>query len=489
MKVLFVAAELNPLAKVGGLADVIGALPKALKKLGVDVRLTIPKYGIVDGNKYPLTKVAQDISVKLWREDKKINLLETPLPDSELPVYLIDNREYLGENGIYFEKDASSAGSLKESQRFTFFVKSSLEIFEDAKFWPDIIHFHDWHVGILPVLLKIKAKKDSRYQKIKTLLTIHNMAFQGIYNPKEVFGMLGLEEGDWSTLSKRFGENNDINYLEQAVLNADLINTVSPTYSQEILTPEFGEGLEEVLKSRRKDLVGILNGIDENRFNPETDPNIKANYSSKEIDKKSENKKTLQKELGFEENPDTPLVGMISRLTDQKGLDLIEEKFENLMNKGSQFVLLGVGTKEYESKFKKLDKKYPKQFSANFRFDAALAQKIYAGSDIFLMPSRFEPCGLGQMISMRYGTLPIVRATGGLKDTVADFDPKTQSGTGFVFKDYTKEAYWAAVERALKTYQNQEVWQKIQLEAMNQDFSWEASAKKYLDLYHKLLRK
>lgn len=487
LKVLFVAAELNPIAKVGGLADVIGALPKALKKLGVDVRIAIPKYGIVDEKKYPLKKIAERIIVRFNSQNESITLYETPLPDTDVPVYLFDNLKYLGENGVYYEKDASPGGSLRENQRFTFYVKSSLEFFKNINWWPDIIHFHDWHVGILPVLLKLIAKKDERYTSMKTLLTIHNMAYQGKYSPQDVFKNLELSENDYPTLRLRTGENKDINYLQQAILSADLINTVSPTYAYEILTPEFGEGLEDILKSRKSDLFGVLNGIDTERFNPQKDKDIIANYKAQNLDGKKKCKIDLQKICGLKINENIPVLGIVSRLTDQKGIDILHEILPNLMATDLQLIILGTGSAVFEQIVSEDTKKYSSKMFSKIAFDAQLAQKIYAGSDIFLMPSKFEPCGLCQMIAMRYGTIPVVRATGGLKDTVANYDPQTEEGDGFVFQKYQAKEFMEAIKKALAIYQESEKWYKLVRKAMQKDFSWEASAKKYLGLYYKIL--
>lgn len=486
-KVLFVAAELNPIAKVGGLADVIGALPKALAKLGVDVRITIPKYGIIDEKKYPLQKVARNINVLFSGQNEAINVYKTPLPDTNIPVYLIDNLKYLGKNGVYFEKDASSSGSLRESQRFTFYVKSSLEIFNSINWWPDIIHFHDWHVGILAVLLRLKAKKDELYKNIRTLLTIHNMSYQGKYNPQNVFNNLNIKEDDFPTLKIRTGENQDINYLQQAILTADLINAVSPTYSQEILTPEFGEGLESTLRSRKSDLYGILNGIDIDRFNPETDKNIIKNYSAKNLEGKKKCKTDLQKTCNFKVDEKIPIFSIVSRLADQKGIDLILANLDKLMKENAQFVLLGTGNPAIENQVKNAISKYKDKIFAKIDFDAHFAQQIYAGANIFLIPSRFEPCGLGQMIAMRYGTVPIARATGGLKDTVEDYNEKTEKGDGFIFQNYNAGEFWQALTRALKLYQSQKKWYKLIVRIMQKDFSWNKSAEEYLKLYQRLI--
>ncbi|MBU2235832.1 glycogen synthase [Patescibacteria group bacterium] len=485
IKVLLVASELTPFAKVGGLADVVGALPKALRQLGVDARIVMPKYGVIDEEKYELKKVVKEIKVPYKNKEEAIAIWKATLPGSSVPVYLIDHPEYLGENDIYYGDIGGNFA--KETRRFTFFARSVLEIFGPLKWTPDIIHCHDWHASILIPLMKILHSKEKDYQDFPTLLTIHNLAFQGKYPPEKVFKNLGVTEDDWPTLKERFGKNNDINYLQQAILNSDNINTVSPTYAKEILTEEFGEGMEETLAKRRGDLYGILNGIDRDRFNPETDTQIKINFSLKTIEKKGENKLYLQKIVGLPENKDIPVIGMVSRLTDQKGLDLILEIIDELATLEVQMVFLGTGDKALEDKLEESTQKYPRKIAARIEFDAVLAQQIYAGADLFFMPSRFEPCGLGQMISMRYGTVPIVRATGGLKDSVVNYNPQSGTGTGFVFQNYESSELLAVTKKSLKMYEEKEFWKKLVASCLNQDFSWAQSAQKYIELYEKSL--
>jgi len=481
-KVLLAAAELTPLAKVGGLADVIGALPKALWGLKQDVRIVIPKYGIINPKKYLLKKIKSNITVRFEGKNEKINLYQTHLPDSKVIVYLIDHPKYLGAGDVYISADASSDGSITEAHRFTFFTAAIPEIFKPLGWTPDVLHCHDWHVGMLAPLVKLK--------KIKTplLFTVHNLAYQGVYEKKRVFKMLGLtsQTANQLTSLKIHAHSKYLNYLEQSILNADFINTVSPNYAKEIITKEYGCGQEKNLKSRKKELSGILNGIDTERFNPETDPDIKFKFDHNSLNKKIKNKLALQKEAGFKPSSKTLLISVVGRLTEQKGFDIMLPVMEKILKLKIQFVLLGTGDKSYEAEFKKLSKKY-NNFKAYLKFDAKLAQRIYASSDLFLMPSRFEPCGLGQMIAMRYGALPLVRATGGLKDTVTDL--KKATGTGFVFSEYHKKTLYNTIVRASRFYYNHALrWQNAQRRAMQQDFSWTNSAKKYLKIYTKLLK-
>lgn len=539
IKVLFVAGELTPMAKVGGLADVVGSLPKALKKLEVDVKIVIPKYGIIDEKKYLLKKIASDIKIPFYDQEELVNIYSTFLPDTQnqVEVFLIENLKYLSKGGIYFTADASSSGALNECQRFVFFTKCVAEIFSNnpAPFnkkinvvrkiflmllhlysklqntrercginWqPDIFHCHDWHTGFLPLLIKIQSANLQTTRK--TLFTIHNFAYQGKYNSQKILKMLNLKETDWPTLKERTkNQFEDLNAVQQAILNADLINTVSPAYAQEILTPEFGEKLENDLQKRKIDLSGILNGIDTAFFNPLTDLNLIKNYglemsNEKILENKKENKNYLQKICNLKINSNTPLIGLISRVAEQKGFDLIIEIFDKLMTLDLQFVLLGLGDPKMEKILTQLALKYPDKFSCNLKFDAKLAQQIYAGSDIFLMPSHFEPCGLGQMIAMRYGAAPIIRATGGLKDTVSNVKCQKPAlnliegsnvkcqGKGFVFEKYEANEMLNSIKEALELYKNKNAWQEIIIHNMKQNFSWENSAKEYLKLYKKII--
>jgi starch synthase len=470
MKVLFVASECTPIAKVGGLGDVIGSLPKALKKLGLDVKIVIPKYQVIDEKKYHFDLIAQNIKFK----DELINVYQGFLPDSQVVVYLLDNNKYFGENGVYLAKSAF-VDSFKEIQRFLFFSKAIPEIFKYLDWQPQIIHCQDWHTALIPLLLKTKY----RAQNIKTLLTIHNLANQGKWIAGEILSFLGLKGNEAESL-KIIDKEGKISIFEQGILNADILNTVSQNYAQEIKTKEFGEGLEQDLIKRQNDLFGIINGIDYERFNPETDPDIKTNYSFNSLEKRTENKIDLQKTLKLPENQQLPLLSIINRLTSQKGVDLVIGIIPELVKLNCQLVVLGVGEDIYEKKLLEFSLKYPSNISCQIKFDPVLAQKIYAGSDIFLMPSKFEPCGLGQMIAMRYGAIPIVRKTGGLAETVEN------QKTGFVFEDYKKDALLKSLKECLDAYSNRDKWVELMKRAMNQDFSWQKSAKRYVELYKNL---
>ncbi|MFN3301444.1 MAG: glycogen synthase [Patescibacteria group bacterium] len=485
MKVLFATSELTPLAKVGGLGDVSGALPKALKKLGVDIRVVLPRYEIIDEKKYPL-KFLNEKRIRFGQVDELIKIYKTKIPQSEVLVYLIENKKYLSSGDIYFEKTAFVEKFI-EIERFLFFSKSILEILPLLNWQPEIIHCQDWHCAILPLLIKLPSQ--NLKFKIRSLLTIHNLANQGRWQAEKIFDFLGLKGNENESLKIKFGpEQLDLNLLQQGILNADLINTVSPSYAKEILTQEFGEGLEKTLKKRKKDLFGILNGIDEERFSPENDKEIKINYSIKTLERKEINKKDLQENCHLPISS-SPIFGFVGRLTDQKGSELIVQIAPELIKIGVQFVFLGQGQDFYENQLLDLARKYPKNVYTKIGFDAKLAQKIYAGADLFLMPSRFEPCGLGQMISMKYGTIPVVRAVGGLKDTVENVKVINNKvkGTGFVFKKYSSDELLITLKKAIKIFQNKKIWRIIQKKAMRKNFSWQISAKKYLSLYKKLL--
>jgi starch synthase len=458
-------AEIAPFAKVGGLGDVLGSLPPALKKLGLDVRLIMPFYGSIDRKKYKFKKIYSGLEVPSGRLLIKTDIYETLLPGSKVPVYLLDAPDYFKDGGVYAHGN--------NSERFLFFSYAALFCLPAIKFIPDILHCHDAHTALMPDILK--AGNFEYWQNIKTLFTIHNFHYQNKTDPK-LLSTGNLHENSLKTLS-RDAADGDINFMVQGVLNADLINTVSPTYAEEITTSTYGARLEKIINRRKADLSGILNGIDVDLFDPSKDSLIKHKYSSASLDKKTKNKLALQKTLGLPVDEHKALVGFVSRLAWQKGIELIDEKFAGL---NCQFVFLGSGDVKYEKQLSGLQKKYPKQFSAQIKFEIALAQNIYAASDIFIMPSRYEPCGLGQLIAMRYGTVPVVRKTGGLADTV-------NKTNGFVFNKVSSEEFRDALESALKVYYfDKPRWQQLQVAGMTADFSWNKSAREYKMLYKKL---
>lgn len=479
IKILFLSAEVAPLAKVGGLGDVAGALPKALAALGVDIRLCLPLYGFIDKRIYQIKKIKTNIEIPFNNGQQKLNLWQTFLPNTKIPVYLIEHSYFVSKK-IYQTKRLINKNKYSRGQtdinRFSFFTRASLEAAKIINFQPDVVHANDWHAGLVADFVATLKETDNFFKKSKTLFTIHNLANQGLASP-EIVNVSGIDP-DIITIKDDL-KNHDLVMMVQGILASDLINTVSPTYAKEILTKEYGAGLEKVLALRKKHLSGILNGIDIDFFNPETDKLIAKNYSIKNLKGKLKNKLALQKKLGLPENEKTALIGIVTRFVKQKGIELIIENFSKL---NCQFVFLGTGEKRYEDALIHLTNKYPKKFSVQIKFDEKLAHEIYAGSDIFLVPSRFEPCGLTQMIAMRYGSVPIVRATGGLKDTV-----KTQ--VGFTFKKFNSGTLYKMINKSLKIYYKKpSAWRRLQINGMKQNFSWEKSAKEYLKLYRELLK-
>jgi len=484
LKVVFVASECNPLAKVGGLADVVGSLPKALVNLGLEAKIILPRYGIIDKEKFPQEKIGEG---EVFFQDKleKFRVHKTILPNSQVEVFLIDHPFY-SKGGVYLAADATPHG-IDEITRFAFLSEAALEFLKDSKFTFDIINCHDWHTAIIPDLIKVKYKNVDQLEKAATVLTIHNLGvkYQGVTDPS-ILHILDLDEDSLPQIREDLA-SGDINFLQQGILGADILNTVSPQYAQEILTEEFGGELSSYLNQRKKRLFGILNGIDCEIFDPRKDPILVQNYDALTWRQgKPANKKVLEEKLGFSDDGKM-LLGLVSRLDDQKGLDILLPAIPSILAMGIKIVTLGKGDPGYEGQLGDLCGEFEGSISCNLKFDPLLATQIYAGADGFLMPSYFEPCGLGQMIAMRYGTIPVVRDVGGLHDTIEDGE------TGFKFSEYTSEALIGAVKRAVSSYNDFQksqggTWPKMVEEAMRQDFSWANSAKKYLELYEKAIQ-
>ena len=480
LKILFLAAEVIPFAKTGGLADVAGSLPKAIKALGHDIRVAMPRYGRIGREEFGLVEVVSPFPVPMDSETENAGILQGTL-GADVPVYMVDNAKYYDRDGIYMYPD--------DAERFVFFCRAAMEMLKTPELdWrPDIIHCNDWHTAIIPNWTKTIYADDPFFADVATVFTIHNLAYQGIFGYR-VLEIAGIAEYGFLSHAEVADLAEVVDLMARGIYFSDIINTVSETYAQEILTPEFGERLDPILRDRRDRLFGILNGIDVETLNPATDEHIEQNFDVSSLDKKMANKLALQREGGLSENGDVPLIGMISRLTDQKGFDLIGEIIEPAMkNLDFQLVLLGTGEPQYHDFFSDLSRRYADRMAVFLTFNTPLAQRIYAGSDLFLMPSRFEPCGLGQLVAMRYGSVPVVRATGGLADTVRDFDAVEGGGNGFSFQEYTSMALYAALVRALETYKHGDVWRQLVLRGMTADYSWTASARKYLDLYHRAL--
>ncbi len=473
LKVLFVSAEVSPFAKTGGLADVSGSLPGALAVEGNDVRVVMPRYRQINAEMkykadFPVT-IRGRSETCIIREGK-LKYGEVGMPVS-VPVYFIDSYAYFDRDGIYCFHD--------DGDRYAFFCKAVLQMLPKIGFKPDVIHCNDWHSGPICMLLKELYADDLYYKDIASLFTIHNLQYQGNFPADftEVFGLPG--EVFTPEKAEFYGS---FSFMKTGIVYSDKVNTVSEKYAQEIQTPEYGENMEGILKARKKDLSGIVNGISYEEFNPETDKTIYKNFGLDSIEGKKENKAGLQKEMGLPVR-NVPLLGIVSRLSGQKGLDLILQRAKDLFKNDLQFVLLGTGDPFYEERFKSLMNEYPEKISVRITFSADLAQKIYAGCDMFLMPSRYEPCGLGQIISLRYGTIPIVRATGGLAETITDYDADNKHGNGFSFTEFNAESFLDAVNRALKTYKDKDKWTELVRHALTSDYSWERSASKYLELY------
>ncbi len=478
MNVALVSYEVHPFAKVGGLADVSGALPKALKRMGVDVKLFMPKHGIVDKNaqKFGLgiEKVLEGVDVPFVNGGGKVDVYRSHLPKSDVEVYMIWNPEYFKYESVY---DAEDIG-----RQAIFFSCAVFGVFKALDFKPDVVHANDWQTGLIPVYLKTNLRDDPFFRDTATVYTIHNLGYQGVFS-REYLEFAGLPVYLFNIDALEF--YGQINFMKGGILFSNVVNTVSPTYAEEIQTPEYGAKLEGVLKVRSADLYGVLNGIDYEEYNPATDKRIYVNYDINNLDKKYMNKSRLQEELGLDVRDDLPLVSMINRLVDQKGLDLLMDVADYLMMLPVQFVLLGTGDPKYENFFQEFARRYPGRASVNIKFDAELAQKIYAGSDIFLIPSKYEPCGLGQMFSMRYGTIPVVRYTGGLADTVFEYDPVRKEGNGFGFVDYKSSELLKSLAKAVYfCTMRKDDWRRIIVNAMSTDCSWDRSADEYLKLYN-----
>ncbi|MCE3201282.1 glycogen synthase GlgA [Paenibacillus sonchi] len=473
MKVLFAAAEAHPFVKTGGLADVIGALPKALKGVGVDVRVILPKYrGIPEKFVSQMEHVAA-LSVPVgWRN--QYCGIETIIYDG-IPVYFIDNEYYFGRDGIY--------GYMDDGERFSFFNRAVLECLETLDFQPDVLHCHDWHAAVIPMLLQAHYRHNPFYAEIRTVFTIHNLLYQGVF-PYSVLGeLLGLDDSYF--LGVEYYGN--VNFMKAGIVYSDHITTVSPTYSEEIRTAYYGYGLDGLLSSRADSLSGIVNGIDTKIYNPASDPQIYTRYRTN-LAKKAENKIALQQELGLPVAPYIPLVAMVTRLVDSKGLDLLTRVLDELLYYDDiQFVLLGTGDEAYERWFREAGWRYPTKLSSQILFSDALSRKIYAASDLFLMPSKFEPCGIGQLLALRYGSIPVVRETGGLNDTVHSYNEETGEGNGFTFKDYNAHDMMYTLRRAVSFYHKPEHWKKVTKNAFAGDYSWNVSAQQYMDIYNRIL--
>ncbi len=488
MRIVLASSEAVPFSKTGGLADVASALPKALVQGGHDVWLIIPNYSrvqerVVRDGTVRITPTGHDVEVTVGSKTVTGRILKSQLPGSNVTVLLIDQPDYFGRAGLYVEGGSDYRDNC---ERFVFFSRAVMEAVRVLNLRPDVLHANDWQTGLIPALLSIEYEDQAGFERTSSIITVHNMAFQGSFWHWDML-LTGI---DWKYFNWKQMEFFDhLNLLKTGIVFADMVTTVSPTYAKEIQTAEFGYGLEGVLRQRGDDLVGILNGVDTDVWNPRTDPHLAAAYSvDSVITGKPACKAQLQSQLKLPPRRDVPLLGMISRMTDQKGFNLLEACADSLLRKDVQICFLGTGDAKYETWAKELAAKHPTKVAAVIGFDDALAHRIEAGSDLFLMPSRFEPCGLNQMYSLLYGTLPVVRAVGGLADTVVDATPENRAAgkaNGFRFDNNDPAALADAIDRALTLYQQPDAWNKVVRTAMQQDWSWSRSAREYVAVYER----
>lgn len=486
MNIAFAASEIFPYAKTGGLGDVAGALPIALRKLGHNVKVFIPNYDSINHQKYFINYCHNlgAINIRLQNVVHEVHAYMSHLPNSDIEIYFIDKPFYYHRNKIY-------TNDSDEDERFILFQKSVIEILQRLQFRPDIFHCNDWQTGLIPLFIKDNYSWDKMFDETATVISIHNIGYQGRFSKSSLFKAeidpkLFYDNGPVETMGS-------LNFLKTGLMFADAINTVSETYAKEIMTSEFGAGLEGVLQYRSGDFRGIVNGVDYNVWNPSTDKLIPFNYSIDDITGKYKNKKHLLNAMHLPERENVPLIGIVSRMVEQKGFSLFAEAIYKLMNADAQWVILGSGETRLENLFKAVANAFPHKAAVHIGYNDSLSHLIEAGADMFLMPSLYEPCGLNQIYSLKYGTVPIVRNTGGLADTVQDWNYHlhlgSEIGTGFSFNDATAEALSDTVARAIKTYHYKDAWNKIIQNGMNKNYSWEVSAKKYEDLYKHALYK
>ncbi len=474
MKILHIAAEAVPYAKTGGLADVVGSLPRELVKRGLDVRVIMPKYRSIPSSLKKDITFKRMLSVPIGWKNQYCGIEETTCEG--VPFYFVDNEYYFGREGLY--------GYWDEAERFVFFCRGVLEALPTLGFSPQIIHCHDWHTGPSGLFLKTHFAEHPEFNNMKSVFTIHNLNYQGIYPKKVLHELLDLEDEYFIPDGIEF--YGKVNFMKAGLVYSDCLTTVSRTYAREIMTPFYGVNLEGILQKRSQDLFGIINGIDYEDYDPMTDPEVFSPYRRSAI-KKQKNKVKLQEILNLTKNPETPVISFISRLVEQKGLDLIMAVLDEILAMDVQLVVLGTGECGYEKSLLEKSRLYPGKMSVNIMFADSLARKIYAGSDMFLMPSIFEPCGIGQLIALRYGTIPIVRETGGLKDTVHSFNEFTGEGNGFSFSNINAHDMLYTIKRAVHFYHQKKIWEQLIYNATRTDYSWKHSAAEYHELYKGLL--
>lgn len=481
MNIAFISSEVVPFAKTGGLADVAGSLPKFLSRQGAEVKVFMPFYRDVKKKGFPVTKVIDKKTVD-WQGKKEFFSVWEYTEDA-LSFLFIENDSYYDRDSLY----GTSSGDFPDNgERFAFFSRASLETCKKIEFQPALFHCHDWQAAIVLAYLKFLYAGDTFFQASRSLCTIHNLAYQGLFG-RDILGRIGLPDSLFNMEELEF--HGKVNYLKAGILYSSAVSTVSPRYSKEIQTPEFGHGLDGLLRKQSDSLVGILNGVDYSAWNPSSDKFIIKNYDQENTAGKKECREDILAQfqlLGADEN--IPVVGMVTRLAGQKGLDILSEALEDIFRIPIYLVILGTGEEKFQNILLTAQKKHPKHFGLKIAFDEALSHKIMAGSDIFLIPSRYEPCGLTQMYSLRYGTIPVVRATGGLDDTIQEFSPQG-GGNGFKFQEYSSGTLVASLEKAVKCFREKKTWSGLVRNAMTYDFSWDKSAREYLNLYKAILSK
>ncbi len=482
MRIAFVSSEVFPFAKTGGLADVAGSLPKEIAKTGNEVKVFMPKYNFVDEDKYNIKYCWEigEMPLRVNGVTRFMHVHQAKLPESNVEINFIDCPHYFFRGQIY-------TNDLDEDERFILFSKGVIEVLQRLQWSPDIIHCNDWQTGLLPLFVKDNYSWDRMFDKTSFLFTIHNIGYQGVFSNKTLFAAEIREE--LAIPSGPVEQNGNVNFMKAGILFSEIINTVSPTYAHEILMPEYGAGLESVLKTREKDLYGILNGVDYDTWDPSNDKLIPFRYNTDYLTGKIKNKKFLLEHFNLVFSENIPLVGIVSRLVSQKGFDLVEKVINQLMEMEVQWVILGSGEDKFEQMFTNVSQNYGDKVAVYIGYNNELSHLVEAAADIFLMPSMYEPCGLNQIYSLKYGTVPVVRKTGGLNDTVQDWHEYKsagfETGTGFTFNDYNGYAMFSTLARAVETFKDKPTWKKIQLNGMKKNYSWENAAKAYLDLYQK----
>jgi len=483
LRILFVTPEAVPFAKTGGLADVAGALPKFLRLLGCEVILAMPYYRMVKQSGFPVQSLGEEMEIPLGEETLQAEISRGKL-NHEIPLYFIGRDEFFDREYLY---STPKGDYFDNAERFIFFSRAALQLCDHLRFSPDIIHHHEWQTGLIPAFLRSAYRNDPLFSQTAVVFTIHNIAYQGLFK-KEKFRLTGLPMEMYNPEGIEFWER--INFMKAGIVYADAINTVSQKYSEEIQTSEYGYGLEGILRKRKGDLFGILNGVDYQQWDPSRDPYLVARYDLNHLSGKEECKRDLLREMGLPPSLEkAPLLGMISRLADQKGFDLLMEILDELLTFDIGFVLLGTGEQKYHDLFHQVAQKYPQKTAIRIAYDDRLAHQIEAGADLFLMPSKYEPCGLNQIYSLRYGTVPVVRATGGLDDTITSYDPATGKGNGFKFIRYEAKEFLDQIKAAIGFYSRPNHWKRLIRNAMSSDFSWQRSAEAYLRLYQIALEK